>query len=272
MWGAKWIDAQRQSALAQGGPSWAKLPHWQKSLIDFYGYDKLVALAGGLGRRVLRVQRLREWQARDEHRRRVPRRRSSRTSTPSSKYGTAPLPVVDDQPEPLRLGLRHRQPSWASPSSAKHKDAAWLLMKYLALDDHAEAKLSNGLRNVPDHHDGSLNSPEIKNDPKFKVFLDDLRQPEVEHVPDHDGGQCQPGALRVLDREVAGRQGRRPAVRARRRGQADRRAAGERDGHAGAVSSVAGRPRRHRAGPRRRRTGAGPGAGRRGGAGGWSCC
>ena len=72
MWGAKWTDAQGHSALAQGG-QWANFLTWQKSLIDFYGYDKLVRWQAGSGDEFARVERLRAWQARDADRRRVPR-------------------------------------------------------------------------------------------------------------------------------------------------------------------------------------------------------
>ena len=35
------------------------------------------------------------------------------------------------------------------PKNGKHKDAAWDLVKYLTTNDHALAKFSNGIRNVP---------------------------------------------------------------------------------------------------------------------------
>ena len=106
---------------------------------------------------------------------------------PELKYGTAPAPVVDDQPGLYGSGYVTGN-LLGIPKQAKHKDAAWLLMKYLALDDHAEAKLSNGLRNVPTTTT-ALNSSEIKNDPKFKVFLDVFANPKSSTSPDHEGGK-----------------------------------------------------------------------------------
>jgi multiple sugar transport system substrate-binding protein len=179
MWGAKWTDAQGHSALSKGG-RWASLLNWQKSLIDFYGYDKLVRWQAGSGdefsasnafeRGKLAMQidgEYREAFIDHEH--------------PELKYGTAPPPVADDQPGIYGSGYITGN-LLGIPKQAKHKDAAWLLMKYLALDDHAEAKLSNGLRNVPTTKT-ALSSSEIKNDPKFKVFLDVFANPKSSTSP-----------------------------------------------------------------------------------------
>src|SRR4051794_26150708 len=41
MYGAKWVDDSGKSSLSSD-PAWQKLLKWQKDLIDWYGYDKLV--------------------------------------------------------------------------------------------------------------------------------------------------------------------------------------------------------------------------------------
>ena len=46
--GAKWVDADGKSTLASD-PAWGRLFQWQKDLIDFYGYDKLVKWQAGVG-------------------------------------------------------------------------------------------------------------------------------------------------------------------------------------------------------------------------------
>jgi multiple sugar transport system substrate-binding protein len=68
------------------------------------------------------------------------------------------------------------------PKTAKNKDAAWQLIRYLTTDDHALAILSNGLRNVPTTVD-SLKSSELTPDPKFKVFMDIFAHPQTATTP-----------------------------------------------------------------------------------------
>ena len=69
------------------------------------GPDRLVRLRqprqvqGRRRRRVLRLERVRDGQARDEHRRRVARRVHRRPRRPKLNYGTAPVPVDDDKPD-----------------------------------------------------------------------------------------------------------------------------------------------------------------------------
>ena len=43
--GGKWLDAKGNSAIGTD-PAWAKWATWQKSLVDWYGYDKLVSFQG----------------------------------------------------------------------------------------------------------------------------------------------------------------------------------------------------------------------------------
>ena len=66
--GGQWTDASGKSSLATS-PGWTRWLTWQKGLIDWYGYDKLVRFQAGLARRVLRLERVRGRQARDEPRR-----------------------------------------------------------------------------------------------------------------------------------------------------------------------------------------------------------
>jgi multiple sugar transport system substrate-binding protein len=89
---------------------------------------------------------------------------------PDLDYGTAPMPVADSHPELYGAGYVTGN-ILGIPKNAKNKDAGWELMKWLATDDHAEAVLSNGLRNVPTLN-STLTSSELTPDPKFKPFLD----------------------------------------------------------------------------------------------------
>ena len=120
---------------------------WQKSLVDYYGYDNLVKWQAGVGDEFsasnafetgkLAMNLDGEWRVAfiaDEH--------------PDLHYGTAPMPVDDAQPELYGSGYINGT-IIGIPKASKHQDQAWELVKYLTTDDHALAELSNGLRNVP---------------------------------------------------------------------------------------------------------------------------
>jgi multiple sugar transport system substrate-binding protein len=100
---------------------------------------------------------------------------------PDLDYGTAPMPVSDSHPELYGAGYVTGN-IVGIPKGAKHKDAAWELVKYLTTDDHALSVLSNGLRNVPTTT-ASLKSNELTPDPKFKVFLDIFANPKTATTP-----------------------------------------------------------------------------------------
>jgi multiple sugar transport system substrate-binding protein len=85
-------------------------------------------------------------------------------------YGTAPLPVDDTRPELYGSGYINGSVI-GIPLNARHRDAGWALVKYLATDESALAKLSNGLRNVPSTR-ASLHSSSLIPDERFAVFLD----------------------------------------------------------------------------------------------------
>jgi multiple sugar transport system substrate-binding protein len=179
MFGGKWVDEKGKSILGTD-PAWAKMLRWQKGLIDWYGYDKLVRFQAGagdefsasnafeLGKLAMNVDG--EWRVAfigAEH--------------PELQYGTAPLPVDDAHPE--LYGSSALNGSIAGiPKNAKHKDEAWQLLKYLTTSDHALAELSNGLRNVPTTR-SSLQSKEIRPDPHFAVFLKIFNNPRSSTVP-----------------------------------------------------------------------------------------
>jgi multiple sugar transport system substrate-binding protein len=89
---------------------------------------------------------------------------------PELKYGTAPFPVPDDKQDLYGAGYVTGS-IIGIPKTSKHQDHAWLLVKYLATNTNALAKLSNGIQNVPTTVD-SLKSPLLKPLPGFQTFLD----------------------------------------------------------------------------------------------------
>jgi multiple sugar transport system substrate-binding protein len=167
LFGARWVDDQGKSALAAGG--WDEFLKWSKDLVDFYGNSELTRWQAGAGdefsaqnafeRGKMAMAIDGEW-----------RTAFLKTEHPELDYGTAPMPVSDSHPELYGAGYVTGN-ILGIPKNAKNKDAAWVLMKWLATDEHAEAMLSNGLRNVPTLS-SALTSSELKPDPHFKPFLD----------------------------------------------------------------------------------------------------
>ena len=96
-------------------------------------------------------------------------------------YGTAPVPVDDDQPELHGSGYINGT-IVGIPGNAANKEQAWALVKYMTTDDAALAKLSNGLRNVPSTK-SSAESPDLVPDEKFDTFLRIFAHPESSTTP-----------------------------------------------------------------------------------------
>jgi multiple sugar transport system substrate-binding protein len=179
MFGAKWVDGDGKSTLSTD-PAWQKLLKWQKSLIDWYGYDKLVKFQSGLGdefsaqnafeKGKVAMNMDGEW-----------RTAFIADEAPKLDYGTAPVPVDDDHPELYGGGYTTGNIA-GIPKRAQHPEQGWALLKYLATDDKAMVLLSNGLRNVPTTV-SSAKSPEIKPDPKFATFLKIYASPNTTTTP-----------------------------------------------------------------------------------------
>jgi multiple sugar transport system substrate-binding protein len=165
-WGATWMNGDK-SALAT--PAWEAQLRWQKSLVDWYGYDDLVRFNAGAGDEFSASNAFEtgkvamhmdgEWRPafiKKEH--------------PELKYGTAPFPVADDKQDLYGAGYVTGS-ILGIPKTSKHKDQAWLLVKYMATNTNALAKLSNGIQNVPTTF-ASLKSPLLRPLPGFQTFLD----------------------------------------------------------------------------------------------------
>jgi multiple sugar transport system substrate-binding protein len=167
-WGVDWTDESGKSILSTT-PGWAQMFEWQKELIDWYGYDNLVRFQAKAGdefspqqafeRGKLAMNLDGEWRVAfiaAEH--------------PELNYGTAPLPVADDQPDLYGSGYTSGS-IIGIPKTSDNKDAAWELLKYLGTDTGALVKMTNEIRNVPTTSE-ALDSSEIKPDDNFNVFLD----------------------------------------------------------------------------------------------------
>ncbi len=168
--GSKWYDDNGQSAFASD-PSWASLLQWQKSLVDWYSYDKLQKFFASLGgpdsewstaqgfeTGKLAMALDGEW--------RVAFIDSDKAKV---NYATAPFPVADDHSELYGAGQIGGDVI-GIPKGAEHPAEAWLLLKYLALDTGAEVKLANVLKNIPTTFE-SLKDPGLNSNPYFKPFM-----------------------------------------------------------------------------------------------------
>ncbi|HEX5823458.1 MAG TPA: extracellular solute-binding protein [Candidatus Limnocylindrales bacterium] len=167
MFGAAWQTDGRSSLSSD--PAWAKLLRWQKELVDWYGAENLAAFHEQVGDEFSTNNAFQagslamcldgEWRV-----------AFIAIEAEELDYGTAPLPVDETRPELYGSGYINGSVI-GIPLNARHREAAWTLVKFLATDEAALAKLSNGLRNVPSTRT-SLRSAALVPDDRFAVFLD----------------------------------------------------------------------------------------------------
>jgi multiple sugar transport system substrate-binding protein len=174
--GAKYFDSSGKSSLGKDA-GWQRLLRWQKSLIDYYGHNKLVKWQAGAGdefsashafeRGKLAMMMDGEWRVAfiaAEH--------------PELQYGTAPMPVMGG-----KYGAGYINGTIIGiPERGKNREEAWKLVKYLTTNDHALATFSNGIRNVPSTRT-SARSKELKPDKNFAVFTKIFTNPNSGTIP-----------------------------------------------------------------------------------------
>lgn len=177
MIGATWLKPDGTSNIGSDS-RWQVLLAWQKSLVDWYGYDNLEKFRASLGD---------EWEAENAFQTgqvamnidgewRLAFLRDQAKDVP---FGVAPLPA----PDVARYGSTYIAGSVTGVSrNAKNPEAAWALVKYLTTDTAAIVKLSNSIRNLPTTLD-SLASKDLVVDAEFKVFLDMFKHPASSTTP-----------------------------------------------------------------------------------------
>jgi multiple sugar transport system substrate-binding protein len=182
----KYFDKDGHSALSKD-PSWAKFLKWQKSLVDFYGHGNLVKWQAGAGDEFsashafetgkLAMMMDGEWRVAfiaAEH--------------PELQYGTAPMPVDASKPNLYGAGYINGT-IIGIPKNGSHRDEAWDLVKYLTTNNHALAKFSNGIRNVPSTV-SSTKSSELKPDKNFATFGTIFTNKNSATIPITSAGQA----------------------------------------------------------------------------------
>jgi multiple sugar transport system substrate-binding protein len=186
LFAGKYFDKDGKSALSKD-PGWAKFLKWQKNLVDFYGHGNLVKWQAGAGDEFsashafetgkLAMMMDGEWRVAfvsAEH--------------PDLQYGTAPMPVDASKSNLYGAGYINGT-IIGIPKNGSHRDEAWDLVKYLTTNDHALAKFSNGIRNVPSTV-SSTTSPELKPDKNFAVFGKIFTNKDSATIPITSAGQA----------------------------------------------------------------------------------
>jgi multiple sugar transport system substrate-binding protein len=180
--GAKWLTAEGKSAIA-GDPAWKTLLTWQKSLVDWYGYDNLQKFRAGLGDEFSADNAFQKGQVAinvdAEY-----RLAFLKDQSPNLKYGVAPLPTTN----PSTYGGGYVTGNIMGISkNAKNPEAAWELIKYLTTNDAAITKLAGLLKNVPTTTK-SLADPSVAADADFKTFVDIFANPNSSTTPPSASG------------------------------------------------------------------------------------
>jgi multiple sugar transport system substrate-binding protein len=179
LFGAQYYDSKGKAVLASRF-AWSKLLRWQKNLIDWYGYSNVVRFQTSLGdefsaSNAFEIGKIAmmmdgEWRVafiKAEH--------------PNLNYGTAPMPVDDAHKNLYGAGAVNGT-IIGIPKGGHNVDQAWELVRYLTTNDHALAKFSNGIRNVPSTR-SSGHSKELKPDPRFATFVRIFNNPHSATAP-----------------------------------------------------------------------------------------
>jgi multiple sugar transport system substrate-binding protein len=152
-------------------PNWVAALAWQRSLVDWYGYDKLRRFTSGLGENysasnAAELGKLAMWGDGEW------RIAFIASEHPELHYATAPFPVADDQADRYGAGVIVPQPI-GIPKGSAHPEEAWLLVRYLAADPEVQGAIATGISNVP-----AIASPVgFSPDPRFTTFQDVYQSP-----------------------------------------------------------------------------------------------
>jgi multiple sugar transport system substrate-binding protein len=207
--GVKWLTDDGKANFSKD-PGFKAYLQWEKSLIDWYGYDNVRKFLRSMGQEFESSNPFEkgkvamavdgEW-----------RTKFIQTEAPELDYGTAPPPVADN------LRARYGGAFIAGtvigiPRGSKHPQAAWELIKYLTTNTTALVTFANALGNVPSTIP-ALRSPDLKLPQQFGTFLEIFKNPNSSTTPPTPNGndyvvkgqqfvqdQWEPGKVRDLDK------------------------------------------------------------------------
>ncbi|MDI2129821.1 ABC transporter substrate-binding protein [Yinghuangia seranimata] len=188
-WGPTYVGADGKSNLAST-PQAAQMLTYQKELVEALGgFEKLEKFRAGFGEEFsaqnpfqagqVAMQLDGEW-----------RTASIAEDSPTLNYGTAPLPVPDDQADSYGRGYLTGTVIGIAKSS-HHQAAAWEFIKFLTTDTDAVNSFAATIHNVPTTF-AALDSTPLAGDEHFKPFLEVFKNPASNSTPASlNGGKYQ---------------------------------------------------------------------------------
>ncbi len=193
-WGAAWQTDDGKSSFSKD-PHWAAMMEWQKKFVDAIGYDKLKRFTAGAGSSEFSASNLFETGKLAMNLDGEYRTAFIKAEHPELKYGTAPFPVDDSQPNLYGAGyVTGNLIGIPKTTSGDAREAAWQLVKYFATDTGVMALLSNELRNVPTTLE-ALNSSQLTPDPLFANFIKIYQNPGTSSTPVTAAGTADQDAI-----------------------------------------------------------------------------
>jgi multiple sugar transport system substrate-binding protein len=180
----KFLDAKEDSVIGKSA-DWKALMQWQKGFVDKIGYAKLQRFTAGLGQEFAAdnpFEKGRIAMALDGEWRTA----FIQSDKSSVQYSTAPFPTASDHTD--MYGATYITGNIAGiGKGSTNPEAAWALLKYLALDTDTQVLLGNGLKNVPTLT-SALSSPKLTVADQYKVFVDEAKNPRTITSPASKNG------------------------------------------------------------------------------------
>ncbi|MCO6004228.1 ABC transporter substrate-binding protein [Actinoallomurus purpureus] len=177
--GVTWLNAQGRANFASD-PGFTKYLRWQKSLLDWYGYDNVKKFVHSMGQEFEASNPFEkgkvamavdgEWRV-----------KFLQQEAPKVQYATTPVPVNDDRQTTYGGGFVTGTVI-GIPRGARHPQASWEFVKYMTTNTDALVTFANGLGNVPSTIP-ALSSPKLTLPPQFQTFLDVFKNPNSTTIP-----------------------------------------------------------------------------------------
>ncbi|MGP4028081.1 ABC transporter substrate-binding protein [Actinomadura sp. 3N407] len=209
--GVTWLTGDGKANFSRD-PAFKAYLEWNKSLIDWYGYDNVKTFLRSMGQEFESSNPFQkgkvamaidgEW-----------RTKFIQEEAPGLDYGTAPAPVADGRASAYGGGFITGTVI-GIPRGAEHGRAAWEFVRYLTTDTAALVTFANALGNVPSTIP-ALSSPDLRLPPQFRTFLDVFGHPASSTTPPTPNGndyivrfqkfvqeRWEPGRVGDLDRAL----------------------------------------------------------------------
>ena len=197
-WNTTWYNKDGTAAFGTD-PSWQTMMNWDKSLESYYGgYDnlqKFYAAAGGANSEWGPSQAFEtgkvamsydgEW-----------REAFIQNDKAKINYGTAPVPVADDESQIYGAG-QVGGTIIGIPRTVQHPAEAWALVKFLSTNTKSLETMADLLKNVPTTY-AALKDPVLSKDPKFVTFMNMFKNPNSHFYPLTTAGTSAADALGSL--------------------------------------------------------------------------